>query len=213
MLFSSAITTTLLLPLLGYTPAMHGRQSIAVVWVDTARDTWGDTTEARERIDAALRWWEARVAVSFTVEETRLTIDVDPYTYDICHDRSWAPQGRAFYMIAWEPTYRIFTCDGVNVADWADVSGALLWGGVRVDEIAHTVGHLYGAHDEDEPGIMNFPTMQQSYREGRVSEATFRAIGASPVAAPGLLARGLRERQQGARVDMSYQIERYAGGV
>jgi hypothetical protein len=209
------------LPLIGYTPAMHGTQPIAVVWVDTSRDRWGDTSGASAVLNEALRWWERQVDVSFVVTEGAMTIDADPYTFDICHERSWAPQGRAIYMLAWEPTGRVFTCDGVNVADWATPEGALVWGGIRPEEMAHTIGHFYGAQDThagtpDGPthDIMDRDSVAAAYQAGYVADVTRRAIGATRAGASGLSALAPRGWRQGAmrEIKWAYQYERAPGG-
>jgi hypothetical protein len=210
------------LPLIGYTPAMHGTQPIAVVWVDTSRDRWGDTSGASAVLNEALRWWERQVDVSFVVTEGAMTIDADPYTFDICHERSWAPQGRAIYMLAWEPTGRVFTCDGVNVADWATPEGALVWGGIRAAEMAHTIGHFYGAQDThagtpDGPthDIMDRDAVYTAYHTGYVAARTLAAIGATRRAgASELSLRVRRGYRAGARREaVSYPYKRWQGQV
>jgi hypothetical protein len=219
-MFSTSITTTLLLPLLGWTLPMHGPQPISVVWVSTPRDAWGDRTEARAVIMAGLRWWEARTDVVFTLVESELTVDADILSLNVCRDRSWLPGARALptlYVVAWEPTYRALDCDGVNVADWAEPGRAIVWGGARVDEIAHTVGHVYGAsdgHEEARGDIMDYRAMRGAYAEGRVSEATYREIGASPrVGGPARTASAKARRGQRSRAKMqSYTYERSIGG-
>jgi hypothetical protein len=222
----------LYLAFVGFSPvAMRGEQQINVVWLDTPRDTWTDTSEARAALSDALAWWEARVEVSFIVSERRAAIDHDPYAADICHDRSWAPAGRALYMVAWEPTNRVFTCDGVNVADWADPSSALIWGGARPDELAHTIGHFYGALDTHAgmPGgptgdIMDKDALLAAYRAGYVSDTTLAAIGATrrvDVVPGGHGGRGATDaaarrwqasRAGNIRVENPYSIERRIGG-
>jgi hypothetical protein len=209
------------LPLIGYTPAMHGTQPIAVVWVDTSRDRWGDTASARAVLNEAFTWWERQVEVEFQVTESTLTIDTDPYLFDICHDRSWAPQGRVIFMLAWEPTGRVFTCDGVNVADWATPEGALVWGGIRAAEMAHTIGHFYGAQDThagtpDGPthDIMDRDAVYTAYHTGYVADVTRRAIGASRAAASGLSGAARRESWRAARREaVSYPYKRWQGQV
>jgi hypothetical protein len=216
----TAITTTLFLPLLGYTPAMHGAQPIAVVWVSTPRDTWENRTEARAAIVAGLDWWEARTEVEFEIVESELAVDADILSLNVCRERSWVPGALTLptlYVVAWLPSGLALDCDGVNVADWAEPGRAIVWGGIRPDEAAHTVGHVWGAsdgHDEARGDIMDYRMMPWAYEHGYVADATWREIGAIPRV--GGLARTTsaraRQGQRARAVKASYQVERYAGG-
>ncbi len=183
----SVITATIFLAFMGYIPSMYGVQPISVIWLDTGRDRWQTLLEAQYTLSEAFRWWEDRTEVSFLVTEYHRSIEEDPYSVDICHDRSWAPKERAIYMVAWEPTYRIFVCDGVNVADWADPSSALVWGGIRPEEMTHTIGHLFGALDTHAGSIqgashdiMDRDFVGRAYKEGCISPQTLLTIGAVP---------------------------------
>jgi hypothetical protein len=202
-MYSFSITTTLLLPLIGYTPAMAGQQTLSIVYVNGA-------DEGGASIAAGLRWWEARVGVRFGTVESRLDVGADLLALNVCRDRSWLPKAQAM------PTLYVvddwLVCDGVIVAGYAVPGTAILSGPLREDEAAHEIGHVYGGQDETAPGIMNWRTMQDAYKAGIVSAATLRAIGASPSGASGRAATAQQGRQPGARrVEVSYPYERFAG--
>lgn len=166
------------LPLIGYTPAMPSHTTIAIVYVDTSADRWqGDI---QPTIDQALAWWQARTGIMLDYTEDHMTVTADVNALNVCRDRQWLPNTQAdmtLYVVAWQPTERALMCDGVNVADYTLPGMGIVWGGIWPEEMAHTIGHLYGAADETAPGIMNAQTLRQSYRDGAVSDQTIEAIG------------------------------------
>ena len=184
----TAITTTLLLPLLGWHPAMSGPQTINVVWVSTPRASWGDTADARLALDAALRWWEARADVAFGTVETTMTTDVDVLTLNVCRDRgrSWLPvtiAGPTLSMVATNGDGLL--CDGAPVGDYNEGQRAIVWGLLVRDSptdqatLAHTLAHLYGAADGPSGDIMDKDVYVDSYRAGIIADSTWMAIGAT----------------------------------
>ncbi len=188
------ITTTVYLALMGYHPAMDGQQQIAVVWVNTPRDAWTDDGRAlaRSQIRAALDWWEVRADVAFATSERAITTTVDVLSLNACTDRSWLTDqadGPSLYLIAYKPTYRALTCDGVVVGDAGvsgdpriAVSGYLPESSVSQAIIAHTVAHLYGARDTHDPpsgDLMDRTCFVWAYEQGIVADQTWAAIGAT----------------------------------
>lgn len=168
------------LPLIGYTPAMPSHTTVNIVWLSTSADQWSDTSSAQGVIHEAVEWWHVQSGIDLTIEESDQTITTDVNALDVCHDRHWLPDSQAdvtLYMVAWQPTDRILVCDDVNVADYTLPGTGIVWGGIRPAELAHTIGHLYGASDESVPGIMQFATMEQSYKAGLISAETRLAMG------------------------------------
>lgn len=197
---------------------MAGTQPITVVYLDTPAARWEDTSEARARLDAAFRWWEVQVDVTFTVTEHHATIDADPHAFDICHDRAWAEGLSGVVMVAGSEW---FTCDGVQVVDYAGPGQALISALAYPDELAHTLGHFYGASDKHaigEPGdIMDYRVLGEAYHDGLVNAQTLAEIGATrrvasagrdPGGPPLGMQAGLGVLAPRNRVILSYRDER-----
>jgi hypothetical protein len=205
-MYSFSITTTLLLPLIGYTPAMAGQQTLSIVYVNGA-------DEGGASIAAGLRWWEARVGVRFGTVESRLDVGADLLALNVCRDRSWLPKAQAM------PTLYVvddwLVCDGVIVAGYAVPGTAILSAPLREDEAAHEIGHVWGAtdgHHEARGDIMDYRAMKAAFERGYVAGRTFVEVGASPSGASGRAATAQQGRQPGARrVEVSYSYERFAG--
>jgi hypothetical protein len=191
------------LPLIGYTPAMAGQQTLSIVYVNGA-------DEGGASVAAGLRWWEARVGVRFGVSERRLTVDADPLALNVCRSRGWLPKAQTM------PTLYVvdgwLTCDGVIVAGYAVPGTAILSAPLREDEAAHEIGHVWGAtdgHHEARGDIMDYRAMKAAFERGYVAGRTFVEVGASPSGASGRAANAQQGRQREARrVEVSYPYER-----
>lgn len=167
------------LPLIGYTPAIPSHTTVNIVWLSTSADRWNDKSGAHEVIREAFEWWHVQSGIELTLIESDQAVAADVNALDVCHDRIWLPDSQAdmtLYFVAWQPTDRVLVCDGVNVADYTLPATGIVWGGIRPAELAHTIGHLYGAQDENTLGIMRFATMEQSYQDGLISTETHEAI-------------------------------------
>jgi len=173
-------------------PRMIGMQQINIVWVDTSRDHWKDTTEARETIQEALDWWERQIDVTFSTQEYSLTVDIDILALNVCKDTITMPAVSipTLYMIAYEPTYRSLQCDGTDVGDggiygqrYILMSGYLIHDAKEYQAtVAHTVAHLFGAQDTHMPprtyDLMDRDYYIDAYKQGFISDTTITAIGA-----------------------------------
>lgn len=175
------------LPMIGYTPAMSAAP-IHVVWVDTSRDRWSDKSGAYQVITDTLDWWTARSGISLTYTESAMTTDVDVNATNVCRDWDWTPNqidGPTLLMVAYEPTLRILQCDGAPAGDATVPMLSIVWGGIRAPELAHTIGHVYGALHTTDGDIMDITPIPElhnyvywyAYADGIVSDRTRLAVG------------------------------------
>lgn len=178
---TAVISTTVLLPmLLTAQPRMTGQQQVAIVWVNTSHDTW-QAPLPYDTLRNGFAFWERAVDVQFSTVEYTITVDVDVNALNSCRDWSWTPltvTQPTLFMVAWEPTYRTILCDGVVVADVSVIGQAIVWGGIRSPELAHTIGHIYAAPHS--AGIMDKSgtAVWAAYAENDIRDDTIDAVGA-----------------------------------